>query len=139
MILFFGLRAVLKTTGAQKGIIVIEDNKPDAIELMQEKVANIGDMEVFVARTKYPQGAEKTLIKRVMGRIVPSGGLPADVGVVVDNISTVKAISDAIQTGMPLIERVATVTVRRSRIWKLYHQNWYKRKRADRLLWWIYR
>ena len=56
---------------------------------MQEKVANIGDMEVFVARTKYPQGAEKTLIKRVMGRIVPSGGLPADVGVVVDNISTV--------------------------------------------------
>ena len=67
-------------------------------------------MEVFVARTKYPQGAEKTLIKRVMGRIVPSGGLPADVGVVVDNISTVKAISDAIQTGMPLVERVATVT-----------------------------
>ena len=45
-----------------------------------------------------------------MGRIVPSGGLPADVGVVVDNISTVKAISDAIQTGMPLVERVATVT-----------------------------
>ena len=71
---------------AQKGIIVIEDNKPDAIELMQEKVANIGDMEVFVARTKYPQGAEKTLIKRVMGRIVPSGGLPADVGVVVDKM-----------------------------------------------------
>ena len=67
-------------------------------------------MEVFVARTKYPQGAEKTLIKRVMGRKVPSGGLPADVGVVVDNISTVKAISDAIQTGMPLVERVATVT-----------------------------
>ena len=108
--IIFGLKAVLKTTGAEKGIIVIEDNKPDAIELMQKKVADIGNMEVFVARTKYPQGAEKTLIKRVMGRIVPSGGLPADVGVVVDNISTVKAISDAIQTGMPLIERVATVT-----------------------------
>ena len=108
--IIFGLKAILKTTGAEKGIIVIEDNKPDAIELMQEKVANIGNMEVFVARTKYPQGAEKTLIKRVMGRKVPSGGLPADVGVVVDNISTVKAISDAIQTGMPLVERVATVT-----------------------------
>ena len=108
--IIFGLKAILKTTGAEKGIIVIEDNKPDAIELMQEKVANIENMEVFVARTKYPQGAEKTLIKRVMGRIVPSGGLPADVGVIVDNISTVKAISDAIQTGMPLIERVATVT-----------------------------
>ena len=108
--IIYGLKAILKTTGAEKGIIVIEDNKPDAIELMQEKVANIGNMDVFVARTKYPQGAEKTLIKRVMGRQVPSGGLPADVGVVVDNISTVKAISDAIRKGMPLIERVATVT-----------------------------
>ena len=108
--IIFGLKAILKTTGAEKGIIVIEDNKQDAIELMQEKVADIGNMEVFVARTKYPQGAEKTLIKRVMGRKVPSGGLPADVGVIVDNISTVKAISDAIQKGMPLIERVATVT-----------------------------
>ena len=103
--IIFGLKAILKTTGAEKGIIVIEDNKPDAIELMKEKVADIGNMEVFVARTKYPQGAEKTLIKRVLGRIVPSGGLPADVGVIVDNISTVKAIADAIQTGMPLIER----------------------------------
>ena len=108
--IIFGLKAILKTTGAEKGIIVIEDNKQDAIELMQEKVADIGNMEVFVARTKYPQGAEKTLIKRVMDRKVPSGGLPADVGVIVDNISTVKAISDAIQKGMPLIERVATVT-----------------------------
>ena len=106
----FGLQAILKTTGAEKGLIVIEDNKPDAIELLQAKVAEVGNIDVFVARTKYPQGAEKTLIKRVMGRIVPSGGLPADVGVVVSNISTVKAISDAIQKGMPLVERVATVT-----------------------------
>ena len=106
----FGLKAVLKTTGAEKGLIVIEDNKPDAIELLQAKVADIENIDVFVARTKYPQGAEKTLIKRVMGRQVPNGGLPADVGVVVSNISTVKAISDAIQKGMPLIERVATVT-----------------------------
>ena len=105
-----GLKCMLKLFDNAKGCICIEDNKPDAIELMQKKVADIGNMEVFVARTKYPQGAEKTLIKRVMGRIVPSGGLPADVGVVVDNISTVKAISDAIQTGMPLVERVATVT-----------------------------
>ena len=106
----YGLKAIHKTTGAQKGLIVIEDNKPDAIELMQSKVADIEEIDVFVARTKYPQGAEKTLIKRVMGRQVPNGGLPADVGVVVSNISTVKAISDAIQKGMPLIERVATVT-----------------------------
>ena len=57
-----GLKCMLKLFDNAKGCICIEDNKPDAIELMQEKVANIGDMEVFVARTKYPQGAEKTLI-----------------------------------------------------------------------------
>lgn len=108
--IIYGLKAILKTTGAEKGLIVIEDNKPDAIEHLQAKVADLDNIDVFVAKTKYPQGAEKTLIKRVMGRIVPNGGLPADVGVVVSNISTAKAISDAIQTGMPLIERVATVT-----------------------------
>lgn len=108
--IIYGLKAILKTTGAEKGIIVTEDNKMDAVELLQAKVADIDNIEVFVARTKYPQGAEKTLIKRVTGRIVPSGGLPADVGCIVSNISTVKAISDAIQTGMPLVERVATVT-----------------------------
>ena len=91
-------------------MIVIEDNKPDAIELMKEKTADIDNMEVVAAKTKYPQGAEKMLIKRVTGRKVPSGGLPADVGCVVSNISTTKAIADAIQKGMPLIERVVTVT-----------------------------
>ena len=106
----YGLKAIIKTVGAEKGIIVIEDNKPDAIELLQAKTADISDIEVVVAKTKYPQGAEKMLIKRVMGRQVPRGGLPADVGCVVSNISTTKAISDAIQKGMPLIERVVTVT-----------------------------
>ena len=106
----FGLKATIKATGAEKGLIVIEDNKPDAIELMKEKTAGYDNMDVVVARTKYPQGAEKMLIKRVTGRKVPSGGLPADVGCIVSNISTTKAISDAIQKGMPLIERVVTVT-----------------------------
>jgi electron transport complex protein RnfC len=106
----FGLKALLKTTGAEKGIIVIEDNKPDVIDLMESKTADIANIEVVTARTKYPQGAEKMLIKRALGRQVPSGGLPLDVGVVVSNVSTVKAISDAIQKGMPLIERVVTVT-----------------------------
>ncbi|MBR4692984.1 MAG: electron transport complex subunit RsxC [Oscillospiraceae bacterium] len=106
----YGLKAVMKAVDAPKGIIVIEDNKPDAVELLKSKVEGAADLEVVVARTKYPQGAEKMLIKRVMGRMVPSGGLPADVGAVVCNVSTVKAISDAIQTGMPLIERVVTVT-----------------------------
>jgi len=106
----FGLQAMLKAVGAPKGIIVIEDNKPDAVALMREKVSDIDNIEVEVAKTKYPQGAEKMLIKRVLGRQVPRGGLPADVGAVVSNISTVKAISDAIQKGMPLVERAVTVT-----------------------------
>jgi len=106
----FGLKAMLKATGAEKGIIVIEDNKQDAIEVMQAKVADIENIEVCVAKTKYPQGAEKMLIKRVLKRQVPSGGLPAHVGVVVGNVSTTKAIADAIKTGMPLIERIVTVT-----------------------------
>jgi electron transport complex protein RnfC len=106
----FGLKVLLKTTGAGKGIIVIEDNKHDAVELMQSKTAGIANIEVCVAKTKYPQGAEKMMIKRVLNRKVPSGGLPLDVGVVVSNVSTVKAISDAIQKGMPLIERAVTVS-----------------------------
>ena len=106
----FGLQAILKAVDAPKGYIVIEDNKPDAIELMTAKTEGLENIEVVTARTKYPQGAEKMLIKRVLGRKVPSGGLPADVGAVVSNVSTAKAICDAIRTGMPLIERVVTVT-----------------------------
>ncbi len=106
----FGLQAMLKAVDAPRGIIVIEDNKPDAIELLRSKTEALDNIEVVVARTKYPQGAEKMLIKRVMGRQVPRGGLPADVGTVVANISTTKAVADAILRGMPLIERVVTVT-----------------------------
>ena len=109
----YGLQAIMKAVDAPKGAIVIEDNKPDAIELFNSKLSGIDNIEVVTARTKYPQGAEKMLIKRVMGRSVPSGGLPADVGAVVCNVSTAKAISDAIQRGMPLIERIVTVTGRR--------------------------
>ena len=108
--ILYGLRAMMKAVGAPEGIILIEDNKPDAIALMEEKVVPYDNIRVFPAKTKYPEGAEKTLIKRVMGRQVPSGKLPADVGCVVSNTSTAKAISDAIQKGMPLTERVVTVT-----------------------------
>ena len=108
--IIFGLKAVMKTVKAPRGVIVIEDNKPDAIELIQSKLENEEGIEVCIAKTKYPQGGEKMLIKRVLGRSVPSGGLPADVGAAVSNVSTVKAIADAIKTGMPLIERVTTVT-----------------------------
>ena len=106
----FGLQAMMKTVDAPKGIIVIEENKPDAIALLREKVADLEGIEVLEVSTQYPQGGEKMLIKRALGRSVPSGCLPADVGAVVSNVSTVKAISDAIQKGMPLIERITTVT-----------------------------
>ena len=108
--IIFGLQAEMKTVNAPKGIIVIEENKPDAIALLREKTANIEGIEVLEVSTQYPQGGEKMLIKRALGRSVPSGKLPADVGACVSNVSTAKAISDAIKTGMPLIERVTTVT-----------------------------
>ena len=108
--IIFGLLAEMKTVAAPKGIIVIEENKPDAIALLQEKTAGIAGIEILEVSTQYPQGGEKMLIKRAMGRSVPSGKLPADVGACVSNVSTVKAIADAIKTGMPLIERVTTVT-----------------------------
>ncbi len=106
----FGLKMILRAVGARNGRIVIEDNKPDAIRLLQAKTADLRNIEVVPVRTKYPQGAEKVLIRRVLKRQVPSGGLPADTGCVVSNISTAKAISDAIQKGMPLVERAVTVT-----------------------------
>ena len=108
--IIFGLLAEMKTVAAPKGIIVIEENKPDAIALLREKTADIEGIEILEVATQYPQGGEKMLIKRAMGRSVPSGKLPADVGACVSNVSTVKAIADAIKTGMPLIERVTTVT-----------------------------
>ncbi len=108
--IIFGLLAEMKTVSAPKGIIVIEENKPDAIALFREKTADIDSIEVLEVATQYPQGGEKMLIKRALGRSVPSGKLPADVGACVSNVSTVKAIADAIKTGMPLIERVTTVT-----------------------------
>ena len=106
----YGLRAMMKAVAAPEGVILIEDNKPDAIALMEEKVAPYDNIRVCAAKTQYPEGAEKMLIKKVMGRAVPSGKLPADVGCVVSNASTAKAISDAIQKGMPLVERAVSVT-----------------------------
>lgn len=108
--ILFGLKAIMKAVDAPKGIIVIENNKPDAIEAMKAKIEGIDNLEVCEAATQYPQGAEKMIIKRAVKRQVPSGKLPADVGCVVSNISTAIAISDAIQKGMPLVERIVTIT-----------------------------
>lgn len=105
-----GLRLILRATGAQRGIVAIEDNKPDAIEAMQKAVAGRENCEVAVLKTKYPQGGEKTLIEVVTGRQVPRGGLPIDAGALVFNVSTAAAIADAVTLGKPLVARITTVT-----------------------------
>lgn len=106
----FGLEAIMKATGVKKSFIGIEDNKPDAIDSISKAIAGKQGIEVVVLATKYPQGGEKQLIKAVTGREVPSGGLPMDVGVIVNNAGTCAAIANALKTGMPLIERITTVT-----------------------------
>lgn len=104
-----GARALIKAAGAEKAVIGIETNKPDAVEAMKKAVEGYGDVEVRPLPTKYPQGGEKQLIFAITGRKVPMGGLPAAVGVIVDNVSTCAAIADAIELGMPLIKRPLTV------------------------------
>jgi electron transport complex protein RnfC len=108
----FGLKALMKAADAPKGIIGIEENKPEAIESMQDAVNDEAKIEVKVLETKYPQGGEKMLIEAILGREVPAGGLPLDVGVVVNNTSTAAAVADAIRYGKPLYERSISITGR---------------------------
>lgn len=106
----FGLRAVMKAVKVESGIIAIEENKPDAIRLMTEASKPFTNIKVMVLKAKYPQGDEKRLINATLNREVPSGGLPMDVGAVVVNVSTSRAICEAIMEGKPVYERVVTVT-----------------------------
>ncbi len=105
-----GLKIAMYLVDAMKGIIVVEDNKPDAINKLRQKIERTPNVELKVVKTKYPQGAEKQLIKTVLNREVPSGGLPMDVGVVVHNVATLVAIYNAIFNGIPLMERVITIS-----------------------------
>ncbi|HNZ82905.1 MAG TPA: electron transport complex subunit RsxC [Sedimentibacter sp.] len=109
-LVLLGTKAILKALGADKAYICIEDNKPDAIEILKEIVGDEEKIEVVSMKTKYPQGDEKRLINAITGRIVPSGGLPMEVACVVENIGTVATIGNVIKTGMPCIQRVVTVT-----------------------------
>ncbi len=105
----FGLRVIMKACGAERGLIAVEDNKPDAIETLRRETEG-EPYEVVPVQTKYPEGAEKQLIHAITEREVPSGGLPLHVGVVVNNVSTSAAIARALRAGMPCIERVVTVS-----------------------------
>lgn len=108
--LIFGTLVVMKVLGASRGFIGIEDNKPDAITHLQQVLQDNPNIEVVPLATKYPQGGEKQLIFSITGREVPRGGLPMDVGVVVQNIGTAVAIAQALSLSKPLIERVVTVS-----------------------------
>jgi electron transport complex protein RnfC len=105
-----GLKILMKGLGVTRGFIGIEDNKPEAIEKMKTATKNEPSIEVCDLEVKYPQGAEKMLIKATTGREVPPRGLPMDVRVVVQNVGTALAVYEAARFGKPLIERVVTVT-----------------------------
>jgi electron transport complex protein RnfC len=106
-----GLKILMKALGVSKGFVGIEDNKPNAIKTMKEAVQGQSNIEVCALQTKYPEGAEKMLIKAITGREVPPPpSLPMDVGLVVQNVGTTIAIYEAVRYGKPLIERVVTVT-----------------------------
>jgi electron transport complex protein RnfC len=105
-----GLRIILKVVQTARGIIAIEDNKPEAVEALKKACAGIPNIEVAVVKTKYPQDAEKQLINAITKREVPSGGLPIDVGCIVNNVDTVIAIHRAVYRGRPLMRKVVTLT-----------------------------
>lgn len=104
-----GIRIQMKALGVNKAFIGIESNKPDAIEKVSAAVKAHPGIEVVSLQVKYPQGAEKQLIKAVLNREVPSGKLPIEVGCVVHNVGTAFAVYEAVQKNKPLIARVVTV------------------------------
>lgn len=105
-----GLALLARILNPDQTVIGIEDNKPEAAAILRETLKDIPGVELRVLPTRYPQGAEKQLIQAVTGRQVPSGGLPKDVGCAVFNAATAFAAYRAVYEGMPLIERVVTVT-----------------------------
>jgi electron transport complex protein RnfC len=104
-----GIRIMLHATGAREALVGIEDNKPEAIEAMTRAVASCGAVRVRPVPTHYPMGSERQLVLVLTGKEIPAGRLPADVGVVVHNVGTARAVSEAIRLGRPLITRLVTV------------------------------
>ncbi len=101
---------MMQALGVEKAIIGVEKNKPDAIEALERALPTDLDVSVQPLTVKYPQGAEKMLIEVVTGREVPSGKLPMHVGAVVQNVGSIATIAEVFETGLPLIERIVTVT-----------------------------
>ena len=104
-----GARYAMQALGVKRAVIGVEDNKPDAIEALSNRVSEGSGISVKAVETKYPQGAEKMLIKSVLDREVPAGGIPAQIGVVVNNVGTLAMLGRLLPPGEGLIERVITV------------------------------
>ena len=106
-----GLKLLMKAVGVERGYIGIEDNKPEAIRLLQEKTADEAGISIVPLKQRYPQGGEKQLVDAVLHRRVPNPpAIPANVGAVVQNVATSFAVYQAVMKHKPLIERYVTVT-----------------------------
>jgi len=105
-----GLLLMMRATGVKRGVIGVEDNKPQAIKTILEETQRRPELSIEILRVKYPQGAEKNFINALLGREVPSGGLPMDAQVGINNVGTSVAVADAVLRRKPLVERVMTVT-----------------------------
>lgn len=105
-----GLKIILKLFDNACGILAVEDNKPDCIDILKNLTKDEERISVKALKTKYPQGAERQLIYAATGRAINSSMLPADAGCVVDNVDTIVAIYHAVKNGKPLMNRIVTVT-----------------------------
>jgi len=105
-----GMRIIMQCLGVDRGYVGVELNKPDAIEALRRAAGDDPRIRVEGLKVKYPQGAEKMLIDAIFRKEVPSGKLPLDIEMVVNNVGTAAALSDLFRTGQPLIERAVTVT-----------------------------
>ncbi len=104
-----GIKFIKNILGIEKAVVGIEDNKPKAIALFEEKLAGEDDIKVLRLKSSYPQGAEKVIAFYATGRIIMEGSLPSDHGIIVMNVSTVAFINEYIKTGMPFVSRRLTI------------------------------
>jgi len=106
-----GMRLIMKYLNLPKGIIGIEENKPDAIENLNHLIQENGydDIEILKLQSRYPKGAERVLVYEATGQVMNAGVLPAQLGVILDNVSTIAILGEYFKTGMPIVRRRVTV------------------------------
>lgn len=104
-----GVELLMRAAGVNRSVIAIENNKPEAIAALSEAASSVAGIEVMPMKVKYPQGGEKQLIEAVIGKEVPSGGLPIATGAIVQNVATAYAVYRAVVLDEPLMDRVLTL------------------------------